>query len=78
LDGLSAGIYYLGEDDSHTLPGPSATGGQYLVVASGVMLHGGKSFDRWSTIYLTPDEEAFEVQAGSEGLDLLLLEFPRL
>jgi hypothetical protein len=42
------------------------------------MLHGGKSFDRWSTIYLTPDEEAFEVQAGSEGLDLLLLEFPRL
>jgi hypothetical protein len=77
-DGLSAAIYYLGEDDSLTLPNPSATGGQYLVVASGVMVHDGKSFDRWSTIYVTTDEEAFEVQAGTEGLDLLLLEFPRL
>jgi hypothetical protein len=77
LDGLSAGIYYLGEYDNLTLPSPSVTGGQYLVVASGVMMYDGKLFDRWSTIYVTPDEEAFEVQAGSEGLDLLLLEFPR-
>ena len=77
-DGLSAGIYYLSEGDSHTLPSPSSTGGQYLVVASGVMIYDGKSFDRWSTIYVAPDEEAFEVRAGSEGLDILLLEFPRL
>ena len=68
----------LARDDSLTLPSPSETGGQYLVVASGVMMHDGKSFDRWSTIYVHQDEEAFEVRAGSEGLDLLLLEFPRL
>lgn len=76
-DGLSAEIYYLGGGDSLTLPNPSATGGQYLVVASGVMMHDGKSFDRWSTIYVTQDEAAFAVQAGDEGLDLLLMEFPR-
>ncbi|MBT5498125.1 MAG: hypothetical protein HOK54_20500 [Alphaproteobacteria bacterium] len=76
-DGLSAGIYYLGECDSHTLPSPSETGGQYLVVVSGMMTHDGKAFDCWSTIYVTPDEKAFEVQAGHGGLDLLLLEFPR-
>ena len=30
-----------------------------------------------SSVFVTADEGAFEVHAGSEGLDLLLLQFPQ-
>lgn len=76
-DGLSARIFHLGSGDSVTLPNPASTGGQYLVVAAGDLMHDDKTFDRWSTIYVTPDEESFRAEAGESGLDLLLLAFPR-
>ena len=76
-DGLAASIYYLGPNDMVMLSSPKLAGGQYLVVGAGEMLYHGVAYTRWSTIFVTPDEVAFEVRAGGDGLDLLLLEFPR-
>ena len=75
-DGLAASIRYLAPEAVETLPPPQGTGGQYLIVTSGEMLFEEAVFDRWSTVFVTTDEDAFEVHAGSEGLDLVL-QFPQ-
>jgi hypothetical protein len=77
-DGLSASMWRLGPNTRAVLPDPKRCGGQYLIVASGTMQVDGQSLDRLSTVYLTPDEQPFAVQAGADGLDLLVLQFPRL
>ena len=76
-DGLAASIRYLAPEAVETLPPPQGTGGQYLIVTSGDMLFEEAFFNRWSTVFVTTDEDAFEVHAGSEGLDLLVLQFPK-
>ena len=38
----------------------------------------GTVLDRLSTVYVTPEEAAFTAKAGPDGLDLLVLQFPRM
>lgn len=78
-DGLAAWILRAGIDQAITLPDPSQSGGQYLIVTAGSLEHDGRTLDRLSTIYVTPEEtSAFTAHAGATGLDLLVLQFPRL
>lgn len=77
-DGLAACLYRLGPRGHAVLPDPVGGGGQYLIVAGGAMLVDGATLDRWSTLYLTDDEPAVGATAGEDGLDLLVLQFPRL
>ncbi|MGE0700681.1 MAG: hypothetical protein AB7O57_16400 [Hyphomicrobiaceae bacterium] len=77
-DGLAAWMWRMGPDANAELPTPSQTGGQYLIVASGTMLDHGAALDRLSTVFVSPDEAAYRVTAGADGLDLLVLQFPRL
>jgi hypothetical protein len=76
-DGLAAHIFRVGPEQDIDLPDPALGGGQYLIVASGSVLHGDDELDRWSTFYVTPDERAPELSAGQSGVDLLVLQFPR-
>jgi hypothetical protein len=77
-DGLAASFHRLEPSVRRTLSDPSTGGGQYLVVAGGTLDHQGNRLDRWSTVFVSHDEPAYEVSAGAEGLDLLVLQFPRL
>ena len=77
-DGLAAWVLRLGPGMAETLPAPAEAGGQYLIVASGTMAHDGRSLDRLSTVYVTAEEAALTVTAGPTGLDLLVLQYPRL
>ncbi|MGD9806608.1 MAG: hypothetical protein AB7E81_10855 [Hyphomicrobiaceae bacterium] len=77
-DGLAAWIWRLGPGGTDRLPEPSKGGGQYLIVTGGDLKSDGQLLDRLSTIYVTPEEPAFGIEAGPEGLDLLVLQFPRL
>lgn len=77
-DGLAAWIYRFGADGVVALPDPAVSGGQYLIVTDGTLVHDGRALPRLSTIYLTPEEAAITVTAGPDGLDLLVLQFPRL
>jgi len=77
-DGLAAWMWRLGPSGETLLPDPRTSGGQYLIVAGGTLMSGPKALDRLSTIYVTPEEAAFAVKAGADGLDLLVLQFPRM
>ena len=77
-DGLAAWMWRLGPGGSTVLPSPADTGGQYLIVASGTLLDAGRELDRLSTVLLSADEGAYAVHAGEDGLDLLVLQFPRV
>ena len=76
-DGLRADIYYFGPGDRIEMPAPVESGGQYLIVTAGSLRHDAKAFTLWSTIFVTSDEPGFRATAGDDGLDLLLLQFPR-
>ncbi len=77
-DGLAAWVFRAGPGQDAWLPAPATSGGQYLIVASGTLVHDGRELDRLSTIYITPEERAFRAHAGPSGLDLLVLQFPRI
>lgn len=78
-DGLAASIARIGPGQSVTgLLQPSSGGGQYLVVVGGSMLHDGSELPTLSTIFVSPDDKVPQLQAGPSGLDLLILQFPRL
>ena len=77
-DGLAAWLLRAAPGQSAALPDPACSGGQYLIVTAGSLVHDGRDLERLSTIYVTPEEAALAVQAGATGLDLLVLQFPRL
>lgn len=77
-DGLAGWLYRLGANASVALPQPSDAGGQYLIVTEGSLQHDGASLTPRSTIYLTSEEAGITATAGAEGLDLLVLQFPRM
>ena len=58
-------------------PDPSGTGGQYLVVLRGSLQRDGKEQRPITIGYVAPEGGSFEVTAGAEGLDALVLNFPR-
>ncbi|MDX2155068.1 MAG: hypothetical protein SFW09_01045 [Hyphomicrobiaceae bacterium] len=76
-DGLAAWMWRLAPGGEAALPGPADTGGQYLIVAGGTLRSGGVSLDHLSTVFVTPEEPAYTARAGTDGLDLLVLQFPR-
>lgn len=60
------------------LPDPAATGGQFLIaVRGGVVQSGGDDTHSLATLLVTPQDPAVTVTAGAEGLDALVLNFPR-
>lgn len=76
-DGLAAWMWRLPPGASATLPAPAEGGGQYLIVASGTLAEGGRTLHTLSTVYVTSEETAYAARAGDDGLDLLVLQFPR-
>ena len=60
-----------------TAPSPAEGAGQYVIVVKGTLVHGDRARQALTVIYSTPDEEAFRLQAGPDGLEALLLNFPR-
>jgi hypothetical protein len=77
-DGLAGWFYRLGPGHACALPEPADGGGQYLLVTGGVMVTGGAQLPRHSAAFVSPEEGAFRVVASQAGLDLLVLQFPKL
>lgn len=53
---------------------PASGGGQFYMVAGGELLHGGTTFMRWETLFVSADEPAPQFIAGAGGLELLCLQ----
>ena len=56
-------------------PAPEADG-QCIVVLEGSLMHEGQEKSRITVVQVSPDEGPFEVVAGPEGLQALVLNFP--
>src|SRR5688572_13927001 len=61
-----------------TAPAPAGGDGQYVVVVKGSLLHENRERRALTVVHVKPDENAFEIAAGSQGLEALILNFPRV
>ena len=84
-DGLLGALLSVAPNGSAYIPDPGAGAGQYHVVVAGSM-HAGLSqtdgdgeqlLDRFSCQYAFADDAPFCVVAGGDGLQLLVLRFPK-
>jgi len=75
-DGLAAWRLALGPGHDTTAADPTGSGGQYIIVAEGTFVHKGQDLPRLSVLFVTEDEPPLAVEAGDDGLDLLVLQFP--
>lgn len=76
-DGLAGWLYRIGAGQTAAMPSVTDGGGQYLVVTGGSAVHGGQPLERLSIVFRYPNETDLGITAGSEGLELLVLQFPR-
>jgi hypothetical protein len=75
-ESIGAYIMRLGPGMSMTGPEASGTGGQYYVVLNGEMRRDGRDLTRYSLVFVAADEPPLQVEAGSNGLEILITQFP--
>jgi hypothetical protein len=76
-DELDAKLVRLGAGMSTLGPDPKLGGGYYLFVANGSLDQDGTELPLWSLVFVEPAEAAIEIKAGKNGLEALVLQFPR-
>ena len=58
-------------------PDPRSAGGYYVFVGNGSLVHAGEDLPLWSMVVVEPNEKEFELRAGSQGVEALVLQYPR-
>lgn len=76
VDGLAAWFLRAVPDTLTHTPAAAPGGGRYILVAGGSLVYGGEVFPRLSCLYASAEEPSFALQAGPDGLEALLLQFP--
>ena len=76
--GLAAFSIKLAPGASMMSPDITQTNGQYLIVTSGSLTYEGKDYKAVSIGFSKPSEKPFLITAGPEGVEALVLHFPRL
>lgn len=76
-DGLAILMLRIPPNGRLAAPDPSRGAGQSLLVTTGSITHRGEVLGRLSALFVTPDEAAFAAEAGPEGAEILLLQYPR-
>jgi len=76
-DGLAAFSLHLKPHARTSAPNPAASDGQYLIISQGSLIHQGKEHKAVTIVFVQPDEQAFQLAAGAQGLEALVLNFPR-
>ena len=65
--------------DSETIaPDPSGGDGQFILVVKGSLLHDTRERPAMAVMFVRHDEKALAIRAGSQGLEALILNFPRV
>jgi hypothetical protein len=75
-DGAAAWRYSLRPGEGFTGPDPAAGRGQYFVVTRGTATANGQELDHLSVAFVNPGDPAFPVQAGPDGADVIVMQFP--
>ena len=76
--GLSAYSLKLAPGAETAGPDASKGNGQYIIVTKGSLSYQGKQYQAVSIGFTRPDEGFFPIVAGPEGVEALVLNFPRL
>ena len=76
-DGMAANLVRLGAGMTAQSPDPKRAGGYYVFVGNGSLVHKGAELPLWSMVVVEPNEERFELQAGAQGVEALVLQYPR-
>lgn len=76
-DGPGAWRYRLRSGETLQGPSPVSGAGQYWLVLSGSLRRDGAEYGGKSCGFVYPDDPGFSGQAGSGGLDILAMQFPR-
>jgi hypothetical protein len=76
-DGLFAQNIVLTPKAKYSLPDTAEGGGQYHVVVSGSLTRNGGTLPPLSVEFAPCDEGVVEIEAGPDGLELLLARFPK-
>jgi hypothetical protein len=75
-DNIAARLLRLPPRTSHTDLDPKGSGGQFLVVVTGSIVHGGRAFGSLDMIFLSADEPPLRLQARDDGAEVVLLQLP--
>ena len=75
--GLACYTLSMKPDARGSAPDPAHGDGQYLVVMKGSLLHENKQLKAPALVFVYPKDGPFPLHAGSEGVDVLVLNFPR-
>jgi rubredoxin len=75
-DGLAAWSFKMSAGAKAFAPDPSKGDGQYIIVMKGSVQHEGKLKKDLAIIWVAKNEGPFELLAGPEGLEGLILNFP--
>jgi len=75
-DGLRASLFRLGPEMKVAGSEPSKTGGQYYLIANGNLHLNSQDIPEWAIVFVSQIDMALELHAGSEGAEVLVLEFP--
>jgi hypothetical protein len=75
-DGLASWFLRAAADSTTYAPEPVHGGGQYVIVAAGTLVQDGMEFPPLSCAYVASHEGPMTLQAGSNGLEVLILQFP--
>lgn len=76
-EGLASFSLSVAANAKALAPDPANSNGQYLIIVRGSLHYGGKEYKALSVAFVKPQEGPFELVAGAEGLDVLVLHFPR-
>jgi hypothetical protein len=74
-DGLAVSVLRLAPHEETEAPGPAGSGGQYQLTTRGSLVHEGRDLGPLALTFVAPDEHS-TLTAGSEGAEVLVMQFP--
>ena len=76
-EGLASFSMSVAANAKALAPDPVHSNGQYLIIVRGSLHYEGREYKALSVAFVKPQEGPFELVAGAEGLDVLVLHFPK-
>lgn len=76
-EGLASFSLSVAPNTHAIAPDPANSNGQYLIVVRGSLHYEGREYKALSVAFVKPQEGPLDLLAGAEGLDVLVLHFPR-
>lgn len=75
-DGMTVKVIRLGAGMETPAPATRGTGGYYIIVMNGALVHQGENYEPWSLIWVSHTDPAPVLKAGDAGVEIMISVFP--